>query len=188
MWSLSVEKHRQWLRVSEWASFPKGGLFLSEEISHGTSYDILQPAEPNSGRFPQKLQVPVSRPQFELETHTKCCLALSGFWYLKCSSPWPFLPTKWILTPLKNLFFQIPFMKTLDILFIMLLSWSHCNWLLIQSLSKTSLKEPPNLLGVESSLLWHKPGVTLFNVSFKEFLVRACNLKIPGMEINLDSS
>lgn len=108
MWSLSVEKHRQWLRVSEWASFPKGGLFLSEEISHGTSYDILQPAEPNSGRFPQKLQVPVSRPQFELETHTKCCLALSGFWYLKCSSPWPFLPTKWILTPLKNLFFSNP--------------------------------------------------------------------------------
>lgn len=123
-------------------------------------------------------------PSFELEIHAKCCLVLSDFCYLKCA---PF--ANWMnFSPFKSLwFFLIPVMKTLDILFIMLHSWSHCNWLLIQSLSKTSLKEQQNLLGAESSLLWHKPGVTLFNISFKEFLVRTLNLKIPRTEINLDS-
>lgn len=105
MWRLSVGKHNS---VSEWASFPKEGLYLSEENSQGISYDILQPVEPKCGRFLLKLQVPVSRFCVELETHTKYCLALSDFWYLKCGSPCPFLPTNWVLTPLKYLVFPNP--------------------------------------------------------------------------------
>jgi len=56
--------------------------------------------------------------------------------------------------PFKSLWFLlILIMKTLDILFIMLNSWSHGIWLLVQSLSKKSLKEQEDLLEGESSLL-----------------------------------